>query len=192
MKKENSTEDILEKTIKERKKLPQEVKDVITKNIFLNTVMIIIMSLFVLLINTLLVKLNLQDFQNYLKVIQIIVCLISIGMFEYSYKKDSFKKSVYAIEFTGFSIAVLYAGYMYVLKTNVNFLINILILFIVYYFVKSIVVALCIRKKFLKENISDVKEIVKEEKKGYIDEDSKKTLKERKKAIQKKGSSKKK
>lgn len=192
MEKENSTEDILEKTIKERKKLPQEVKDVIMKNIFLNTVMIIIMSLFVLLINTLLVKLNLQGFQNYLKVIQIVVCLISIGMFEYSYKKDSFKKSIYAIEFTGFSIAVLYAGYMYVLKTNVNFLINILILFIVYYFVKSIVVVLCIRKKFLKENISDVKEIVKEEKKGYIDEDSKKTLKERKKAAQKKGSSKKK
>lgn len=190
--KENSTEDILEKTIKERKKLPNEVKNSITKNVFANTIMVIIITLITLLINTLFIKLKTSEFQNYLKVIQIIVCLISIGIFEYSYKKDSFKKSIYGIEFTGFSIAVLYTQYMYVLKGKVNFLINILILYIVYYFVKSVIIGVHIRNKFLKENISDVKEIVKEEKKGYIDEDSKKTLKERRKATQKKGASKKK
>ena len=37
-----------------------------------------------------------------------------------------------------------------------------------------------IRNKYLKENMSDVKEIVKDDKKGYIDEESVKTLKERK------------
>lgn len=56
----------------------------------------------------------------------------------------------------------------------------------IYYFAKSIVIVLLDRYNYLKNNLSDVKEIVKDDKKGYLDEESNKTLKIRKEEEKKK------
>lgn len=171
--------DILEETIKERKKLPKELKDKISNLVFFNIAIFMFMMIIYLGINIIFNRFSLSNFEITMKIIQIMVCLISIAIFEFSYKKDSFKIALYGIEFTLFSIAVLYVPYMYTLN-NINFLLNIIIVFIIYYILKSIFIVVYYRNKYLKDNYSDVKEILKEDKKGYLDEESKKTLKERK------------
>lgn len=172
--------DILEETINERKKLPKELKDKISNLVFFNVILVMFMMIISLTINIMFTRFSLAKFENTIKIIQITVCLISIAIFEFSYKKDSFKYALYGIEFTLFSIAVLYVPYMFTLN-HINFLERVIIAFVIYYIVKSIYAAIHYRNKYLKENISDVKEIVKEDKKGYLDEESQKTLKERKK-----------
>lgn len=172
--------DILEETINERKKLPKELKDKISNLIFFNIVLVMFMMIISLTINIMFTRFSLARFESTIKIIQITVCLISIVIFEISYKKDSFKYALYGIEFTLFSIAVLYVPYMFTLN-HIDFLEKVIIAFVIYYIVKSIYIVIHYRNKYLKENISDVKEIVKEDKKGYLDEESQKTLKERKK-----------
>ncbi len=177
--------DILEETIKNRKKLPKEIKDKITNSIFCNIIIFIIMMFFTLIITIIFNKYSLSDFNNAMKIIQIVVCLITILIFEYAYRKESLGKALYGIEFLIYSIAVLYVPYMFNLN-NADFLENLTCLFFVYYIIKSIFTFAYYRHKHLKENISDVKEIVKEEKKGYLDEKSKKTLKEKKNQLKSK------
>lgn len=170
----------IEEVINERRKLPEEVKSKISNSIFFNILLVMFMMIITLVINIMFNKFSLAQFENIMKIVQITVCLISIAIFEYAYKKDSFKKALYGIEFVLFSIAVLYVPYMFNLN-NMNFLENIIIVYILYYIVKSIVTAIYYKNKYLKENMSDVKELVKDDKKGYLDEESKKTLKEHKK-----------
>lgn len=171
---------VIEEVINERRKLPEEVKNKISNSIFFNILLVMFMMIITLVINIMFNKFSLAQFENIMKIVQITVCLISIAIFEYAYKKDSFKKALYGIEFVLFSVAVLYVPYMFNLN-NMNFLENVIIVYVVYYIVKSIVTAIYYKNKYLKENMSDVKEIVKDDKKGYLDEESKKTLKEHKK-----------
>lgn len=166
--------------LKIRKKIPKEIKDKIINLTFFNCVFLILMSVITLLINISYHKLILYDFRNYIKILQILLCIISIVLFEISYKKDSMKIGFFAIEFTIFSVFILFVPYRYMLKSDVQFLRNALIAFSIYYILKVGVSTILIRNKYLKENMSDVKEIVKDDKKGYIDEESVKTLKERK------------
>lgn len=170
----------LEKTIKERKKLPKEIKDKITDNIFFNIIFIIIMMVITLYITVLFNEFTLTKFESYMKVAQICMCLISIGILETAYKKDSGSIALYGIEFLLFSVAVLYVPYVYIAKNNIIFMQYILAIFLVYYIAKSFIIFIYNRNKYLKENLSDVKEIVKEEKKGYLDEESDKTLSKQK------------
>lgn len=166
--------------LKIRKKMPKEIKDKIINLTFFNCVFLILMSVITLLINISYNKLILYDFRNYIKILQISLCIISIVLFEIAYKKDSMKIGFFAIEFTIFSVFILFVPYRYMLKSDVQFLRNALIAFSIYYILKVGISAIMIRNKYLKENMSDVKEIVKDDKKGYIDEESVKTLKERK------------
>lgn len=166
--------------LKIRKKMPKEIKDKIINLTFFNCVFLILMSVITLLINISYNKLILYDFRNYIKILQISLCIISIVLFEIAYKKDSMKIGFFAIEFTIFSVFILFVPYRYMLKSDVQFLRNALIAFSIYYILKVGISAIVIRNKYLKENMSDVKEIVKDDKKGYIDEESVKTLKERK------------
>ena len=174
-------EDIIGETIKQRKKLPKEIKDKISNSIFCNVLIIIFMMISTLVINLMFNRYSLSRFETVMKIVQITVCLITIVIFEYSYRKDSLKSFVYGIDFLLYSIALLYVPYMYNLN-NIDFLENVICAFVIYYIVKSVFTLIYYRHKYLKDNISDVKEIVKEETKGYLDEESKKTLKEKRKS----------
>lgn len=166
--------------IENRKKLSPEAKEKIVNSVFYNSIFAIIMSVIVSIINITYNKLALEAFETYVKILQMFVAVISIVLFEVAYKKDTMKIGLFAIEFLIFSIAILFVPYMYILQSNIKFLIIVISAFLIYYVVKSIASSLIIRFKFLKENMSDVKEIVKDEKQGYLDEESHKTLKMRK------------
>ena len=171
---------VIEEAFENRKKLSKEVKNDIIKSIIFNIVMIVVMMVITVVINILFAKLSTADFDNYVTIVQIVVALMVIALYEVAYKKDSLKLGLYGIEFSLFSIAVLYVPYMYLLNNNTDLLKLTILVFSVYYVAKSIVTYFIERHNYLKDNMSDVKEIVKDDKKGYIDEESKKTLKERK------------
>ena len=128
-------EDIIGETIRQRKKLPKELKDKISNSIFFNVLIIVFMMISTLVINLMFNRYSLSRFETIMKIVQITVCLITIVIFEYSYKKDSLKSGLYGIEFLLYSIAVLYVPYMYNLN-NLDFLENVICAFVIYYIVK--------------------------------------------------------
>lgn len=166
--------------IKDRITLPDVEKKNITNSIFFNCILFSIMLIITLIINVSFNKLQLGDFDTYIDIIQMFCAIISVIVLEVAYRKDSGKIGLYGIELLIFSICVLFVPYMYIAKYRINFLRNSIISFGIYYIIKSFLISFHTKNKYFRENMSDVKEIVKEEKESYIDEESTKTLKEQK------------
>ena len=177
MDKEQTIHDV----IKERMSLPEEIKSKIKLNIFFNIIMAIIMIACTLIINIVYSKTSTASFEKYIHIFQMVLAIITVIFFETAYKKDSFLISFYGIEMFVFSVGVMFVPYFYILKGKLNTLVILIVLFTVYYIFKSIFTLINIRNNYIKNNISDVKEIVQDHKKGYLDEESNKTLKEKKK-----------
>ena len=166
--------------IKDRKILPLEIKKSIINNIFFNCLLFIIMIFITLIINISFNKLSIKSFDSYIDIIQIFCAIISVIVLEIAYRKDSGRIGIYGIELLLFSICILFVPDMYIFKNNINYLNNFLLIFLSYYIIKSFGNFIYTRYNYLKDNLSDVKEIVKEEKNGYLDEDSTKTIKQKK------------
>lgn len=173
-------EEYIADVIKERKKLPNNIKNYILLNVFFNVIMAIIMLVSTLIINITFSKVDENIFKTYIHIFQMVLASITIIFFETAYKKDSFLISFYGIEMFIFSLTVMFVPHMYISKGKFNYLIILVVLYTIYYIFKSIISAVYLRNDYIKSNISDVKEIVKDDKKGYIDEESKKTLRENK------------
>lgn len=174
---ENENNINLPDIIRERKILPFEVKRKIINNIFFNCILFIIMMIITLIINVSFNKLSIKAFDTYIDIVQIFGAIISIVVLETAYRKDSGTIGIFGIEFLIFSISVLFVPYMYISKGNIDFMKNIILGFAIYYFAKSSITFLHIRHSYLRDNISDIKELVKEDKESYLDEQSTKTLK---------------
>ena len=164
--------------MKDRKKLPEEIKQKIMNGVFFNCLLFMIMMAITIVINMSFDKLYIKDFDSYIDMIQVFCGIISVFVLEVAYRKDSGKIGIYGIEFLIYSIFVLFVPYMYISKSNIGFLKYAIIGFAIYYIAKSVGEFLYMRHSYLKENMSDVNEIVKREKESYIDEESTKTLKE--------------
>lgn len=177
---EENNQNNLPDIIRERKLLPVETKQNIMDNTFFNYLLFIIMLTITLIINMSFKRLSIRDFNIYIKVVQMICGLASVAGLEIAFRKNSGKFAMYGIETLIFSICVLFVPHMYFSKGDINFLRNATIVFFIYYLVKSLGTLIYKRHKYLKENLSDIKELVKEEKESYIDEESVKTLKEQK------------
>lgn len=173
----NEKQENLPDIIKDRKVLPYEVKNNIRTNLFYNSILFMIMLIITLIINISFDKLQIKTFDTYIDIIQIFCAIISVGILEVAYRKDSGTIGLYGIEFLIYSILVLFVPYMYISKNNIEFLKIVSFGFLIYYIMKSLITFCHMRNSYLKENMSDVKEIVKEEKEGYLDEESIKTLK---------------
>lgn len=163
--------------IKDRKMLPFEVKRNIINHVFFNCILFICMMIITLIIHISFNKFLLQDFDRYIDMVQIGCCIIAIVILETAYRKDSGIVGIYGIEFLIFSIGVLFVPYMYMSKSNFTFMKNVILGFGIYYLAKSCITLWHIRHSYLKDNISDIKELVKEDKESYLDEQSTKTLK---------------
>ena len=178
---ENNNQVNLPDIIKDKKRLPIEIKKQIRYHILFNGVLFIIMVLFALVIHISFHQLTRNNFEKYIDIIQIFCVIISIIILEVAYRKDSGKIGIYGIEFLLFSIAVLFVPHLYISKGDTTFLRNVGIVFAVYYIVKSLGTFIYIKHHYIKNNMSDIKELVKEEKKeGYLNQESTKSLKQQK------------
>lgn len=168
---------LLPDIIRERKLLPFEVKIKIINNVFYNCILFIVMMLLTLVINVAFNRFSIRYFESYVNAFQILCVISSVTILEIAYRKDNGILGLYGVEFLVYSIALLFVPYMYLSKGNLEFLRTVILVFVAYYFIKSLITLIYLRNKYLKDNISDVKEIVKEEKESYLDEESTKTLK---------------
>ena len=175
MDKEKNLDDI----IKERKMLSAETKNFIKNNIFFNFVLLGFMLIGTLLVNFAFKYFDEENFKNYIHVYQMISAIITILFFETSYRKDSLLLSLYGIESLLFSVAIMFTPYYMSFKGKVDILTLVFYIFLIYYIAKSLITFIKMRSDYIQNNISDVKEIVKDDKKSYIDEKSTKTLKEK-------------
>ena len=105
-----------------------------------------------------------EIFIQYIKIASFIFLLFSIFIFEIAYKKDNDEISLNGIEFLVLSILSLLIQYIpKLLKIDENtYMLAGTYIFLIYYGIKNIIIYTCERKKEL-DNLSDIKEIVKDE-----------------------------
>lgn len=169
-----STIEKIEKEINEKTKLPNEVKEKIKNEIFINILIastIILYFIFIVLGSFGSAK-NVRAID--LNIFSILFLGIAIVLFEIGYKKDDGKLAIYGIESLVVAIFTLFLPYIIfeLDATNKKHYLMASIYIATYYILKSIIISTKIKSKYMNNNISDVKEIVKKERtKRRIKED---------------------
>ena len=173
---------LMQLEIEQKRKLPKNLKDKISTKIFQNLLVAVIIMAYFCIINVSYYKLDGNKFEEYLKYFALGISIITVITFEVAYRKNSLGIMIISIELLLCGILSLYIPYIF-LHTNTTFRISIMVLpvaLVIYYAIKSFIL---FKKNQLnyRNNLSDVKEIVKEtEKSSYIEEESSKTYREKK------------
>lgn len=150
--------------ITEKRKMTAEVKENLIKNIFYNFLLAIGIMCYICSVNIVYTYASIQTYDITSKVLAMIAILITVGVFEFAYRKDSGKYTIHGIELLFFSVVVLYMPKMF---TNLDKIFSqfflLTPLFCAIYFVaKSIVIYKKTEKEY-QNSLSDVKKILKEE-----------------------------
>lgn len=168
---------LMQLEIEEKRKLPKNVKDSISKTIFQDLVVAVIIMAYFCIINVTYYKLEGYKFEEYMKYFALGIILVTVIFFEFAYRKNSLNLGVIGIELLLCGILSLYIPYIF-LHTTSALRVSVMILpaaLVGYYAIKSIIIFKQNQFQY-RNNLSDVKEIVKEtEKSSYLDEESTKT-----------------
>lgn len=175
-------EKLMEKEIEEKRKITDDVKKKIDNEVFYNFLLAVVIMTYMFFINFGFLNLNIEAFKIYIKILTLIIASLTIFFFELSYRKDNLKYTLTGIELLVCATIVVYIPYIY-MRTNkvIKQLVMLVPLYYgVYYSIKNYIIY---KREVFKyqNNLSDVKEIVKNEEESYLEEDSKKLLKEIKK-----------
>lgn len=163
--------------IEKKRKLPKSVKETISTDIFQNLVAAIIVVAYLSAINVIYYSFETNIFEEYMKYLALGIILVTIIVFELSYRKKSLKFCFIGIELLACGVLSLYIPYIY-LHTTRALRVGIMVLpavLLIYYAIKSLLIFK--QKQFhYQNNLSDVKQILKDtEKTSYLDEESSKT-----------------
>ena len=162
----------IEEEINEKRKMPKEVKESLRKEIFTNIIIcacLVAYFLFLFLVSVDKTKaVRVID----LKIFSIIYLATSIILFEIAYKKDSGKIAIHGVEILLVAIMTLFLPYIiFELDSKYQKIYYFVGEYIaVYYVIKCIFIAI-IRKRKYSKDVSDIKEIIKKEKRIIKDED---------------------
>ena len=179
--------DKLEEKIENSKKLPKEEQDKIDKIFFINKVIAIVIMIYFALINVCYYKMYTEDFIHYIKLFAVVMAVVSVGFFEQSYRREDLRVTLVGIETLICAILAAYIQYVYIYGETIyrEFIMILPILFAVYYLLKTVIVLVRKQRKYRKEAITDIKEILDDsiELESYIDDNSSaKLLKKEKEA----------
>lgn len=174
-----SNTELDDKEFEKRKKLPREVKSRINFNILKNLLAALIVMIYLFIISITYYKVG-DGFENYVKYYACAVSFISVIFFESAYRKKSLFLCIIGIELLCCGIVSVYIPYIY-LHTSSNLrtiIISLPAILVVYYFIKSLII---FRKGKIEytDSLCDVKEILSDDKKSYLDEESGKTYKKK-------------
>lgn len=152
------------KEITEKRKITREVEETIRQRIFYNCLIAIGVMLYMNMINVVYLFVKPEIVTVALKIFAMIFILLTVGVFEFAYRKDSGKIAIVGIELLVFSVIILYIPQIYTHKENrfCQALMLTPIFCAIYYMAKSIFIYIKTEKEY-QNNLSDVKEIVKEE-----------------------------
>lgn len=172
-------EKLMEKEIEEKRKITEDVKKKIDNEVFYNYMMAIFIMIYMFFVNFAFLNLDEHVFKYYIKVLALISITLTTVFFEMSYRKDNLRYALTGIELLSCSVIVLYIPYIY-FETNAiirGIIMLDSIYYGVYYSIKNYII---FKKEVFKyqNNLSDVKEIVKNDDESYLEEDSKKILRE--------------
>ncbi len=168
---------LMQLEIEQKRKLPQNVKENIKTNIFHTLIAAVIIVAYLVAINLMYYKFEHNIFEQYMKYFALGIIIITVIDIEIAYRKDSKKLALIGVELLTCGVLSLYIPYIY-LHTNAYLRNMIMILpaaLLIYYAFKSYVIFKQNQFKH-RNNLSDIKDLVKDdERKGYLEEDSKKT-----------------
>lgn len=166
--------------IAEKKKMPKDLKHKIDKTTLKNFLIAVLFMLIIVAIHISKLKIGEEQFYLIGKIVPLVMVSITIIIFEIAYKKDSGILCITGIEFLLFSICVLFIPHAYKFYDSkvIGYTKALPTFWAIYYVLKAIIIYIK-REKNYKNNISDVKKIIKNEAKGYLDEESSKIIKER-------------
>ena len=150
--------------ITKKRKMTKEVNDKLLKEIFYNFLLSICIIVYMCIINIVYIYCNSPIYDITSKVLIMISIVFSVVVFEFAYKKDSGKFAINAIELLVFSVIILYMPKMFI---NLDkFYSQIFLLSPLYcsiYYVGKAIILYKKTEKHYQNNLSDVKEIRKEE-----------------------------
>lgn len=172
---EQSEVENIEKEISTKIKLPKEEKQKIYKKIFVNLLIALSVLIYFIFLNLGYMRLEKEVFENDLKVFAVILICSTIYFIEKAYKTDRGTYLSYSIELFVLSIITLYMPYVYYYQNTLAQLIftTSAVYIFIYYAIKSIVIYVINKNRYIKGE-SDVKDIIKDEKVSYLDEESSK------------------
>ena len=172
---------LMEQELTERRKLTSDVKESISFKVFVNSLLAIIVMGVFFIVNCLFVFKSKTIFQLSCKIISILGIIGTIILFEIGYRKHKSSFAISGIELLIASIFIMFIPHLYyvIAIQYVRVLIAVPIVLAIYYVFKSIFSYRLMVKQY-HDSLSDVKQILEKEDKGYLDEYSTKTIKEKK------------
>lgn len=163
--------ELMQEKITEQRKLPNDIKDKLNNITFVNLLISIALMVYLLAINLVYLNEDIQFFITSVRIFAIVLAMIDITLFEIAYRKDSGALWIHSIELLFCSVLILAIPYVYVYANAVfrNILMLSPVFFSIYYVGKTIIIHLFETKKY-QNNLSDVKEIMKDDVEGYLDD----------------------
>lgn len=157
----------MEKEIALKKKLPKEIEDAMNKKVFYNLIIGCIIIVYFIFLNMGFTNIDKNIFIKDTQVFSVTVLVISIILFEKSYKKENGSIAIFGIETLIVALTTLFIPYLYYYAGPlVSKILRMEAIFIaIYYVAKGTIICAMTQTKY-EENISDVKEIVKRERKS--------------------------
>lgn len=176
---ENDNVDDLKKELATKTKIPKDVREKIYAKIFKEIGMAILIFLYFLLLNMGYTKLEKDVFSEDLHNFAGILAISTVIVFEIAYKKDNGEIALHGVELLVLAVITLFMPYIYFYRgIAVKFLYSFSSMYIaIYYSIKSLFVYEREVKKY-KAELSDVKEIVANSEKSYLDEKNERKFKE--------------
>ena len=157
--------------IAEKRKLPEEIKARLNDYTFMNLIISIALMIYMIVINIIYLNEDAQFFSTSIKVFSIWLAIIDVLIFEIGYRKDDLKIWIHGFELLICSSLVLSLQYVYLYaEPVVKAMFMLLPLFYSIYYVVKVTIVHIIETKRYQNNLSDVKEIVKNEEEGYLDD----------------------
>ena len=157
--------------IAEKRKLPEEIKARLNDYTFMNLIISIALMIYMIVINIIYLNEDAQFFSTSIKVFSIWLAIIDVLIFEIGYRKDELKIWIHGFELLICSSLVLSLQYVYLYSEPVvKAMFMLLPLFYSIYYVVKVTIVHIIETKRYQNNLSDVKEIVKNEEEGYLDD----------------------
>lgn len=162
---------IIETEFEAKQKMPKKMRNEAIREILNNLLMIVIILVLLSIICFMDESLIKGTYANTLKAISTFLVVMSIVFFEIAYRKEKYNTFLWAVEFAVLGMIIIFIPYLS--KYVQRFIIGISVGFGIYYLTKFLLIILKKQKEF-SDTKSDIKQIIKDEKSGYLDDISKK------------------
>lgn len=152
----------LEREMKTKKELPIDVEEKINKKVFENIVIADIIMMFLYFIGLGSLNIETNIFLTDLKVFSVTLIILTIMLFEYSYRKENSTMCIHGIECLILAIFTLLSIYLYTIyfKKFHMLVACVSFIFAVYYVGKTIIIYRKMKKQYV-NGLNDINEIIK-------------------------------